>query len=139
MFVIAIVTVIYLQDPVGYQDKFLNHYKMCRKRTSQSTRSPETPGGRNNVVWISTHVRPVDGNHKQEKSDVIVTYNLKMKEWFASNACGPVQHIDVTNMTHMLQLGPLRDNLKKKMTFDGMHFSRTLNVLKAHLILSSLV
>ena len=45
--------------------------------------------------------------------------------------------IDVTNMTRALQF-PSFKNALKSLTYDGMHFARTINVIKAHMILSQL-
>jgi hypothetical protein len=150
------------QDPIQYQDKFLNRYSICGKRARpmmkeeeeeeearssasnhnnhhhNNNRDRDRDRG-NNVMWVSTHVRPFRGWHRSEVTDVILHFNHQMKSFFASHQCGDVQYVDVTNMTHMLQLPDLRGNLWKKLTYDGMHFSRTVNVLKAHIILNQLV
>lgn len=126
----------FIQDPIAYQDKFMNRYKVCRNRQLSNRPLPH------NVMWVSTHVRPFKGHNEKEKIDDIVAYNDAMKDFFASKQCGHVQYCDVTNMTNMLQLAPLRRNLKKgkngPLTYDGMHFSRTINVLKAQIVMNDL-
>jgi hypothetical protein len=84
-------------------------------------------------------MRPFKGQFKGETMADIVAYNYAMKEFFASQQCGHVQYVDVMNMTHMLQLPVLKKNLwTLRLTYDGMHFGRTINLLKAYVILDSL-
>jgi hypothetical protein len=117
---------------VAYADKFLNHYKLCRARQ-------EITNPLRNIVWITTHLRPYIGIHMGEKHEDIIAYNKGMISFFQSNQCGEnVTIVDVIQMTRMLQLEELRVYLKKQ-TFDGSHFKRNINVLKAQLILNSLV
>ena len=123
-----------VQNVTGYQDKFLNHYKICRKRASASNSTTSTLPS--NVVWVSTHLRPRKGKYGEKFKD-IMHYNYEMNKFFASGRCGDITYVDVLQLTSSLQVPSLKHNLPA-LTYDWMHFTRTVNVLKAQLILHAL-
>jgi hypothetical protein len=92
-------------------------------------------------IWVSTHVQPVEGHticspNEEERLNVnvMVSFNRKMKAWFACNQCGHVKHIDVTNMTHIYATTSSSSSIShknlrgKELTYDGMIFFHTINV-----------
>lgn len=59
-----------------------------------------------------------------------------MKDFVLSGRCGPIQYIDVYNMTNDLKTNHRDDALK--MTFDKAHRGMEVNLAKAQMILTEI-
>lgn len=103
---------------------------------------PVKKWGYEKVFWLSTHAR-ILYHHDDERPEVIRKYNEDMRTFFESDGCGEVSYIDVYNMTaslvmkqgSMVMYNALR---YAGMSFDGTHWGREVNVLKAQIIINAL-
>jgi hypothetical protein len=86
--------------------------------------------------WVSTHFRRV-GYFPDEKEDVVREYNLGMRRFFDSQACGPVHYIDVYNMTSEL-VRELPEH-SGGMTYDNVHWGMEVNLIKAQIALNAIL
>jgi hypothetical protein len=59
-----------------------------------------------------------------------------MRAFFDGGGCGPVNYIDVYNLTSTLAM-ELREEAER-MTYDGVHWGMEVNLLKAQIILHAL-
>lgn len=99
---------------------------------------PPTPTQRTcSTVWISTHYR-LRAIYDDEKPDIVRGYNLGMREYFDRGArCGPVNYVDVYNMTAALASEAHHE--ATKMTYDMVHWGIEANLHKAQIVLNALV
>lgn len=84
---------------------------------------------------ISTHYRinEYKGLGKQDHED-IEQYNDEMRHFIeVEKRCGNAIYVDVYNMTKALVLNHYNDSLS--MTFDRVHYTRNVNLLKAQIVL----
>lgn len=88
------------------------------------------------AAFVSTHHRMQDGfqHDGHQRYEDVERYNMEMRTFVEGGGCGAhVGFVDVFNTTKSLV-----HNLRSEaslMTYDGMHWSRTVNLLKAQLIL----
>ena len=65
-------------------------------------------------------------------------YNLGMRDYFDRGArCGPVNYVDVYNMTAALAAGTHHE--AEKMTYDLVHWGIEVNLHKAQIVLDALL
>jgi hypothetical protein len=89
------------------------------------------------IWWVSTHYR-LRAIFDDEKPDMVREYNLGMRRFFEDQKrCGPINYIDVYNMTADLAVNHREDALK--MTYDQVHWGVEVNLLKAQVILNALL
>ena len=60
-----------------------------------------------------------------------------MRDFFVSGGCGPVNYVDVYNMTRSLVLG--HPDEAKTMTYDMAHWGMAVNLIKARMILNAIL
>ena len=100
------------------------------------------------VIWLSTHARVIQ-LHKDEAPLVVKTFNEQLRQFFDSGHCGgQVSYIDVYNMTaslvfkrtgtHPQDFVFRKENVFGNLTFDGVHWGMTVNLLKAQIILNAI-
>jgi hypothetical protein len=83
------------------------------------------------VLWLLQHFRLVDF-HEDESVEKVRTYNFQTCK-VMNDVCG-IKSIDTWTPTFLLS----HMNEAKNLTWDGVHWSRTVNILKAHMILYSI-
>jgi hypothetical protein len=88
------------------------------------------------VWWVSTHYR-MRAYFEDEKPEVVRQYNEEMRRFFEAGQCGPVNFVDVYNMT--ASLATLHTSDAEKMTYDGVHWGMEVNLVKAQIIINALV
>ena len=89
------------------------------------------------IWWVSTHYR-LRAIYKDEKPEMVRDYNLGMRKFFEEGKrCGPVNYVDVYNMTADLATNHQVDALK--MTYDQVHWGIEVNLIKAQIILNALL
>lgn len=88
------------------------------------------------AAFVSTHHRMNDGfqNDGHQEFAEVERFNIEMRAFIEDGGCGAhVGFVDVFNITKSLV-----HNLRYEaslMTYDGVHWSRTVNLLKAQIIL----
>lgn len=92
-------------------------------------------GEKCSVWWMSTHQR-FSYLYKDEKPEKIDHFNRKMRDFFQSGQCGPINYIDVFNMTQKLVDNHLKEAYK--MTYDGMHWGTNVNLIKLQILFRAL-
>jgi hypothetical protein len=89
------------------------------------------------IWWVSTHYR-LRAIYDDEKPDVVRDYNLGMRKFFEEGKrCGPVNYVDVYNMTADLAINHHEEALR--MTYDQVHWGIEVNLQKAQVILNALL
>ena len=88
------------------------------------------------IWWVSTHYR-VEAFFEDEIPERVLNFNLGMRRFFDSRSCGPVNYIDVYNMTAALVTQAPED--AGNMTHDRMHWGIEANLHKAQIILNALL
>lgn len=86
------------------------------------------------VWWVSTHYRLV-GWFEDEAEHLVKGYNENMRDYFDSHHCGPVNYIDVYNMT----LGLKNRTEAVDMSYDRVHWGMEVNLVKAQIILNAIL
>lgn len=85
--------------------------------------------------FVSTHHRIAVFPDGYQRYVDVKNFNLGMRAYIEGGACGPrFSYIDTFNFTEALVLTFAR-NETNTMTHDGVHWSRTVNLLKAQLVL----
>jgi len=104
----------------------------------------EAPAGNTDVVdfraycsvwWVPTHYRLKHYN-SEEVPERVREYNLEMRNFFDTNACGLVNYVDVWNMTESLALN--HAEAADPMTYDKVHWSMEVNLVKTQILLNAL-
>jgi hypothetical protein len=85
------------------------------------------------TTWVSTHARMAP-THQFETSERVRTFNDGMKDFILSGQCGPIEYIDVYNMTKELISHHEAD--AAYMTFDKAHWGMEVNLVKIQIILA---
>ena len=86
--------------------------------------------------WISTHYR-LKAYYKEEIPLRIIEFNEHMRTFMEDgDDCGNVNYIDVYNMTEKLAVNMTHD--ASALSFDQVHWSMEVNLMKAQLILRAL-
>eukprot|EP01039_Chlorochromonas_danica_P008645 gene8639-9526_t len=88
------------------------------------------------IWWVSTHFRRV-GYFPDEKEDVVMDYNLGMRRFFDSKACGNINYVDVYNMTRELVKEHWEES--QSMTYDNVHWGMEVNLMKAQIVLNAIL
>jgi hypothetical protein len=86
--------------------------------------------------WISTHFRRI-GWFPDEKEDVVRDYNLGMRKFFDSKACGNVNYVDMWNMTAALVKHLPEES--EQLTYDHVHWGLEVNLVKAQILLNAIL
>lgn len=86
------------------------------------------------VFWVSTHYRIV-GWFDDEKEPIVHEFNRGMREFFDSGKCGPINYIDVYNMT----LGLKNKTENVELSYDRVHWGMEVNLVKAQILLNVLI
>lgn len=86
------------------------------------------------IFWISTHYRIV-GWFDDEKEPLVHEFNRGMREFFDNRKCGPINYIDVYNMT----LGLRNKTENVELSYDRVHWGMEVNLLKAQIILNAIL
>ncbi len=96
--------------------------------------------------WVSTHFRH-SAFHPEETVERVLEYNEGMRAFFdgvpggrqdpsAVSSCRGVNYVDVYNMTRALALNHAGD--APSMTYDKVHWSMEVNLVKAQILLNAL-
>lgn len=100
------------------------------------------------LYWVSTHYR-MKGYFPDETSDQVKGFNEGMRSFFRSgpgsghsnnddkSVCGEVDFIDVYNMTANLAERHAEEAVK--LTYDEVHWGMEVNLIKAQIILNTLI
>lgn len=86
--------------------------------------------------WLPTHYR-FKAYFPEEVPGRVKEYNEKMREFFDAGECGPMNYIDVFNMTKHLAVTHPHD--AARMTYDSVHWDMEVNMVKAQIIINALV
>ena len=86
--------------------------------------------------WVSTHYR-FEAFFEDEVPERVLNFNKGMRRFFDSRSCGPVNYIDVYNMTATLVAQAPED--AGNMTHDKMHWGIEVNLHKAQIILNAIL
>jgi hypothetical protein len=86
------------------------------------------------VFWVSTHYRII-GWFDDEKEEVVKNFNTGMRSYFDSGRCGPINYIDVYNMTLGLKDKP--ENIE--LSYDRVHWGMEVNLIKAQIVLNAIL
>lgn len=125
-----------VNDPEAYQKFFAaNTCPTLLQKADQYTGSIG-PDSKCSVWWVSTHQR-VMKHFPDEAPDRVQHYNVQMREFFDSGKCGNVNYIDVFNMTDSITM--LHNEEAHKLTWDKVHWSYEVNLLKAQLVINALL
>lgn len=86
------------------------------------------------IWWLSTHFRNI-GWFGDEAEHLIYNYNKEMRQFFDEGRCGPVNYIDVYNMTFGIK------NLSdaRQLSYDQVHWGMEVNLIKAQIVLNALL
>jgi hypothetical protein len=94
------------------------------------------------VWWVSTHAR-IRTIFDDESPEFVTSFNEGMKEFFEHKKCGETNFIDVYNMTNSLVNTVLnkRQDLDEgiKISYDLVHWGMEINLIKAQIIINSLL
>lgn len=94
------------------------------------------------IIWLSTHARPTLPDmyfFDDEDPSYIRTYNQNMRSYIAKGECSNFHFVDVYNMTASLVSKFDRHGIKElRVTYDGNHYGRTINLLKVQVLLNYL-
>ena len=86
------------------------------------------------IMFSSTHYSIDEFPMGPQKHEDVESFNLGMRAWVESGGCGTTTVFgDVYNMTKALVLGHFNESMR--MTHDRMHWSRTVNMIKAHILI----
>ena len=86
------------------------------------------------IMFASTHYRIDEFPMGPQKHADVERFNVGMRAWVESGGCGTTAVFgDVYNLTKALVLGHLNESML--MTHDRMHWSRTVNMIKAHILI----
>ena len=111
----------------AYTNKYTRYWGLCNTTLSYPERS--------NVIYMSHHRRPRDGRHAWESYPAIKAFSEGMKDWFATtNECNIRHYVDVLNMTS--DMGHFSSDVWKDLSYDMVHFGRSVNLLKIQMILN---
>lgn len=88
------------------------------------------------IWWISTHHR-IMAHFPDEYPHLVHNYNLEMRKWIDDRKCGPVNYIDVYNMTHRLVENHLEE--AKHLSYDNVHWGMEVNLMKAQIVLNAML
>ena len=88
------------------------------------------------VWWVSTHFR-LRAIYPDEVEGMVKNYNIGMRQFYESGSCGPVNYVDVYNMTAGLAKGHRKDS--ESMTYDMVHWGMEVNLIKAQIILNAIL
>lgn len=86
--------------------------------------------------WVSTHAR-LKAYFTDEEPQLIQSYNEGMRGFYDSRGCGPVNYIDVFNMTANLVTSSPRPEAEA-LSYDMVHWGMEVNLVKAQIILNAL-
>jgi hypothetical protein len=94
------------------------------------------------MYWVSTHARP-KALYRDESPQVVERFNNQMRSFIESGTCtSDTLFIDVFNMTKsLLQLNSSKkekEDINTKLTPDGVHWGKNVNMLKTQIILSEM-
>lgn len=107
-----------VNNAAAYINKFTNTYQICNMTNPFR-----------NLFYISLHRRAIAGKRTAESLAVIDAFSRNMSTFFLSGGCGRnTRYIDVYNMS---------TGVPKNESYDGMHFGRSVNLIKAHIILNA--
>lgn len=110
---------------------------ICRELNTEGKYSPDIAVDNTcSTWWVSTHYRVV-AHFSDETIDRVKTFNEGMRQHFDAGGCGPVNYIDVYNMTRELTVNHLAE--AEKMTYDKVHWGMEVNLVKAQIILNALL
>ena len=87
------------------------------------------------VWWVPTHYR-VAHHFSEEVPARVKEFNVEMRRFFDSNSCGLVNYVDVYNMTQSLAVHYPED--ANSMSYDKMHWSMEVNLVKSQIMLNAL-
>jgi hypothetical protein len=125
-----------VNDPVAFQKFFASNGCPALVEKAGEYTGSIGPDKKCSVWWVSTHQR-VQQHFPDEAPDVVQNYNIKMREFFESGQCGNVNYIDVFNMTDSITM--LHNEEAHKLTWDKVHWSYEVNLLKAQIIINALL
>jgi hypothetical protein len=106
----------------AYKDHFLYGDSLCSMAGPPSI-----------TTWVSTHARMAP-THEFETSERVRNFNDGMKDFILSGRCGPIDYIDVYNMTNELISHHEAD--AAYMTFDKAHWGMEVNLVKIQILLA---
>mgnify|MGYP003386700877 FL=1 len=132
-----------------YREKITSVYGFCNSTDesgafravlpsgdSAGVQQGEAPPGAN-LFWLSPHQRPQPGNQPSESYEIIRQFTSEMREFFVGAApkrkCANVHYVDVFTMTDTLVSEHARS--VGALMVDGLHFHRSVNLLKVQLLL----
>lgn len=116
-------------DTINNASAYSSHYLSSTNSLCSNSGPPSI------TIWISTHAR-IASTNKFETSARVKLYNEQMKDFVLSGRCGPIQYIDVYNMTNDLKTNHRDDALR--MTYDKAHWGMEVNLAKAQMILTEI-
>jgi hypothetical protein len=86
------------------------------------------------IWWISTHWRII-GWFDDEKEPIVYDYNRNMRQFFDDGECGPINYIDVYNMTYARR----NKTENSELSYDMVHWGMEINLVKAQIILNAIL
>jgi hypothetical protein len=114
-------------DAINNASAYINHYFYSNDSLCAISGPPSI------TIWISTHAR-IAATNNFETAARVKLYNEQMKDFILSGRCGPIEYIDVYNMTSDLKRHHRADAYK--MAFDKAHWGMEVNLAKAQMILT---
>lgn len=124
-----------VNDPVAYSSMFDRSVCPSVKQATESGRFDGTHLHNScSIYWVSTHWRIV-GWFDDEKEPIVYHFNRAMRDYFDSGRCGPVNYIDVYNMTYGLR----NKTENVDMSYDRVHWGMEVNLVKAQVILNAIL
>lgn len=109
-------------------------YYTRRIRPSELCKSPQR------TLWLSTHARATLPNQyffEDEIHEYVEKFANDLQKYLALDECQNFHYVDVYNMTDSLVSMYNRTELRDlKVTYDGVHYGRTVNLLKVQIILN---
>jgi hypothetical protein len=125
-----------VNNPVAYQEFFENVCSVI-KYSRLSGASDKC-----SVWWVSTHAR-IRTIFDDESPEYVTNFNEGMKDFFEKKKCGETNYIDVYNMTTSLKNTVLNKGEDwdegGKLSYDLVHWGMEVNLIKAQIIINSLV
>lgn len=133
--------------PIGRGRHTVNNYETYQWKYNETVcadnrkMSPQLKGAgpagsfkqRCSLWWISTHYR-LAAHFKEEIPLRIIEFNEYMRMFMEDGRdCGNVNYVDVYNMTEMLAVNVTHD--AKHLSYDSVHWSMEVNLMKVQLIL----
>lgn len=123
-----------VNDPKAYSNLFERSICPQVKDAASNGRFDGTHSKACQVFWVSTHYRII-GWFDDEKEQNVLDFNNGMRNFFDSGHCGPINYVDVYNMT----LGLKNKTENVDLSYDRVHWGMEVNLIKAQIVLNAIL